>query len=482
MAADWTTRLPTLRGEISQEKTQLDIAELDFGKIRRRRPLAVLRPADAGDVVTAVTFCRQEQIALATRGCAHSAGGQMMAPGGLVIDMKSLDKVLEITDDYIDVEAGISWSAVLEATMASGRTPPVVTDWLGVSVGGTISMGGFGFMSFNRGTQMDHLLELEVVTGSGKRYVCSASQGKELFDAVRGTHGQFGIITRARIPLEVAPEAVRMLQVCYGSLRNLLEDMRRIVREGEANLVHGFAAEKSIDSVATRMNSKDAMSLSRADIERVLLSVPGDWIYNLEVSDLIHAKRTPRPPEPRSLGGLPGMADTWELSWKDFCFRRPPLILEEEDKGAAPHPELTVFLPLDDRGIDLAVNEFERLHPATDIGQGPVLFFSLDKRLITAPFLRLPKAQPYGFFLGILRRADPPTDDRIKDLIADNEAIYERVLDCDGVRYLPDTLPLSSGFWRRHYGDLWPRLVELKSLYDPDDILASSFGAAVSEA
>ena len=92
--------------------------------------------------------------------------------------------------------------------------------------------------------------------------VCSASQGKELFDAVRGTHGQFGIITRARIPLEVAPEAVRMLQVCYGSLRNLLEDMRRIVREGEANLVHGFAAEKSIDSVATRMNSKDAMSLS----------------------------------------------------------------------------------------------------------------------------------------------------------------------------------------------------------------------------
>ena len=178
MAADWTTRLPTLRGEISQEKTQLDIAELDFGKIRRRRPLAVLRPADAGDVVTAVTFCRQEQIALATRGCAHSAGGQMMAPGGLVIDMKSLDKVLEITDDYIDVEAGISWSAVLEATMASGRTPPVVTDWLGVSVGGTISMGGFGFMSFNRGTQMDHLLELEVVTGSGKRYVCSASQGE----------------------------------------------------------------------------------------------------------------------------------------------------------------------------------------------------------------------------------------------------------------------------------------------------------------
>ena len=53
----------------------------------------------------------------------------------------------------------------MEAAIERGRTPPVVTDWLSVSVGGTVSMGGFGFMSFHRGTQMDHLLEMEIETG-----------------------------------------------------------------------------------------------------------------------------------------------------------------------------------------------------------------------------------------------------------------------------------------------------------------------------
>ena len=92
-------------------------------------------------------------------------------------------------------------------------------------------MGGFGFMSYHRGTQMDHLIELEVVTGEGERRVCSPSSDRQLFDAVRATHGQLAIITRARIPLERAPRKVRMLQAAYGSVESLLSDMERLARE-----------------------------------------------------------------------------------------------------------------------------------------------------------------------------------------------------------------------------------------------------------
>ena len=224
----WINRLPNFDGQIATEGNWLDIAELDFGKVRKQRPFAVLKPANSDDVVAAVNFCRTEQIPLAARGHAHSAGGQMMVKGGLVIDMKSMDKICEISDDFIEVEGGIAWSEVLEAAIGRGRTPPVVTDWLSVSVGGTVSMGGFGFMSFHRGTQMDHILELEVVTGAGEKILCSPTTNTELFDAVRGTHGQFAIITKARIPLEIAPDSVRMVQAAYGSVEDLLVDIDRL--------------------------------------------------------------------------------------------------------------------------------------------------------------------------------------------------------------------------------------------------------------
>ena len=322
---------------------------------------------------------------------------------------------------WAEVEAGIAWSEVLRAAIARGRTPPVVTDWLSVSVGGTLSMGGFGFMSYHRGTQMDHLIELEAVTGEGERRVCSPSSDRQLFDAVRATHGQLAIITRARIPLERAPRKVRMLQAAYGSVESLLSDMERLAREkgagggGSVDLVHGFAAQKTAASVMTRMNSTQQMRLDRAAVDAALAGVGGDWVFNLEMSALVldhDDDPSARRLDLTRLGHLDGCIDEWELSWEEFCFRKPPLILEEQFHGAAPHPELTVFLPFSSEATALMVAEFERLHPIADIGGGPVLLFPLDRTRVTAPYLVLP-APSHGFFLGLLRRAEPPTADRI---------------------------------------------------------------------
>ena len=78
--------------------------------------------------------------------------------------------------------------------------------------------------------------------------------------------------------------------------------------------------------------------------------------------------------------------------------------------------------------------------------------------------------------MGLLRRADPPTQDRIAEQINDNESLYERILEVGGVRYLPDTLPENIDFWRHHFGAQWPELMKLKSRFDPDGILTGSFG------
>ena len=479
---EWVPSLPEFAGELITAGEALEMAAWDFGKVRRRKPAAVLRPAHTGDVASAIQFCREWGVGLSPRGFAHSAGAQMQSRRGLVLDMKSMSKICSLESDYgessfCEVEAGAGWDVVLKAAMEKGLTPPIVTDWLKVSVGGTISMGGFGFMSFWRGTQMDHLLELEVVTGTGEVVRCSSEQNSELFDAVRGTHGKFGIITRAKIPLEPAPEKVRLVQACYGSLSKMLDDFEVYAQERKTDLIHAFAAEKNRESIVTKMNSTETLPFEDASIDAALSNIKGEWVYNLELVDFIggpHDGQHPRVDE-SALKCEPGLAASWELGWEEFCFRIPPLVLEEQYRGAAPHPELCSWVPMDSDGRKLLTDEFERLHPEGDTGNGPVLFFPLKTDQVTPPWFRLPTSE-YCLFWGLLRRADPGTPERIAELMVDNEEIFERILEIGGQRYLPDTPPETASFWKCHFGPLWQKIVRSRMRWDPDGVLGSSFG------
>lgn len=476
-APEWVQRLPAFDGEVILDGEPIERAAWDYGKVRHRTPAAVLRPAHADDVARAVRFCRREGIGLSPRGFAHSAGGQMQVHGGLVLDMKSMQRVLAMEDNWVEVEAGAGWDVVLSAAMDKGRTPPIVTDWLKVSVGGTISMGGFGFMSFWRGTQMDHLLELEVVTGTGETVRCSAGRNPDLFGAVKGTHGKFGIITKARIPLEQAPESVRLVQACYAGLGDMYRDFERHALGRSTDLIHAFAAERTRGSIVTRMNSTEALDVEPAAVDRLLEDGSSRWVYNLELVDFIggpHGDRHP-PVSTAELHCAEGLVDAWEMDWKSFCFRVPPLVLEEQFRGAAPHPELCAWVPMTTEGLALLEAEFKRMDPARDVGNGPVLFFPLRTDKVNAPFFRLP-ASEHCLFWGLLRRAEPASHDRIAQLMGDNETLFSRIRDIGGARYLPDTPPDTRAFWTAHFGERWGEIQAARERWDPDRVFASSFG------
>ena len=473
----WFGRLPPFDGELFSSGEVMERASWDYGKVRHRMPAVVLRPAHSEDVAAAVRFCGEEGIGLSPRGFAHSAGGQMQVEGGVIIDMKSMQRVTAMEDEWCEVEAGAGWDVVLEAAMEQGRTPPIVTDWLKVSVGGTISMGGFGFMSFWRGTQMDHLLELEVVTGKGELVRCSAREHVELFNAVKGTHGKFGIITKARIPLEPAPEAVRLVQACYGDLRTMYADFERHATQRSTDLIHAFAAEKSRPSIVTKMNSTEELGFEEADVQRLLQSGGGRWVFNLELVDFIggpHGDDHP-PVAVEELQCGEGLVQAWEMDWKSFCFRVPPLVLEEQFRGAAPHPELCAWVPMNGNGLALLEAEFERMDPESDTGNGPILFFPLRSALVGAPFFRLPDAE-FCLFWGLLRRAEPATADRMADLMGDNEALYDRIRAIGGERYLPDTPPETRDFWIHHFAEQWPDIITSRDRWDPSRVFRGSFG------
>lgn len=243
-------------------------------------------------------------------------------------------------------------------------------------------MGGFGFMSFWRGTQMDHVLALEVVTGEGEVVRCTPDQNQELFHAVKGTHGKFGIITRVRIPLEPAPEAVRLVQACYPDVTSMFADFEQHATHRTADLIHAFGAERSRASIVTKMNSTESLSFAEADVERLLADPSSRWVFNLELVDFIGGPHAGHHPlvDVKALRCAEGLAEAWEMDWSSFCFRIPPLVLEEQFRGAAPHPELCAWVPMNEEGFSLLQSEFEQMDPMSDVGNGPVLFFPCGRR------------------------------------------------------------------------------------------------------
>lgn len=202
----------------------------DFGGMHSTQPLAVIRPSGSEDISKVIKLAsRTPNLTVAARGNGHSINGQASAHKGLVIDMKSIENYnhnnnirIEVHDDadddavsYVDVSGGTLWSDVLFRCVSSGLAPKSWTDYLDLTVGGTLSNAGVSGQAFRYGPQTSNVTQLEVVTGKGDILTCSDSLNSDLFFSVLGGLGQFGIITKARIPLQPAPDMVRFF--CFFS-------------------------------------------------------------------------------------------------------------------------------------------------------------------------------------------------------------------------------------------------------------------------
>ena len=154
-----------------------------------KKPVAMLRPGDAQDIAKLVQYANRRGLKVAMRGQAHSFFGQTQVEGGVVIDSSSLNSIRIVksgTGGTAEIGAGSKWHPVLMAANAQKLTVPVIADTF-LSVGGTISTGGFGVTTYNLGLQVDHVQELEVVTGEGQIVTCSdAQQQRSLQRHARG--------------------------------------------------------------------------------------------------------------------------------------------------------------------------------------------------------------------------------------------------------------------------------------------------------
>ena len=135
---------PALDGEIRFDGAARAAAASDFGHIVHETPEGVLLPGSDKDVARTIRWVGKRGRKFAPRGQGHSVFGRSMTRHGIVGDISRLGTVRSIRGDRVVVDAGARWSQVLAATLPHGLTPPVLTGYLELSVGGMLIVGGVG--------------------------------------------------------------------------------------------------------------------------------------------------------------------------------------------------------------------------------------------------------------------------------------------------------------------------------------------------
>ena len=188
-----------------------------------RRPALIARSTSAGDVAEVVRFARNHQLDLAVRGGGHNGAGLGTVDDGVVIDLSPLRQVQVDPDARtVRVGGGATWGEVDRATGEHGlATPSGIISTTGV--GGLTLGGGVGHLTRGFGLAIDNLLEAEMVLASGETVRVSADEHPDLYWAIRGGGGNFGVVTSFQFrlhevgtifggptfwPVELAPEVL----------------------------------------------------------------------------------------------------------------------------------------------------------------------------------------------------------------------------------------------------------------------------------
>jgi cytokinin dehydrogenase len=429
-------RVPPLDGTLLMDEASRRTYAQDYGQIVHEQPSAVLRPGSVEDISRMVAFARRFGLGIAARGQGHQPFGQAQVNGGVVIDMRSLRAVHAVSADRLDVDAGADWRSVVRAALSHGLTPPVLTAYLGLTVGGTLSIGGVGATTFRHGAQVDHVRELQVVTGEGRVLTCSETRHRDLFEAALAGQGQCAIITRAALGLVPAPSTVREYALPYPDLAALMKDGASLAADGRFDGVVG-----------------------------VIAPAEGGWSYTLAATRQFSASNAPDDAAAKAgLGHLSSSERARDVDYLQHADGIPNV------EFGASRPDLGLCIPGSTAASFIGAT-LPRL-TAEDLGPASGLRVFFWKRgPFTRPLFRLPGEGTF-VYVATLRT---PTMDRslVARMLAGNRALFERNRELGGTLYPFSAVGVSGLEWQQHYGATWPTLTRAKDRYDPDRVLAS---------
>jgi hypothetical protein len=208
---------------IGPEDDGYDDARTVYNAMIDRRPAAVVRAVNAGDVIAAVNLAREAGLDLSVRGGGHSAPGFGTNDGGVVIDLSTMRGVrVDPGAMTARAEGGVTWGDFNAATHPFGlaTTGGIIST---TGVGGLTLGGGIGYLARGFGLSIDNLVSADVVTADGRLVIANEREHEDLFWALRGGGGNFGVVTSFEFALHPVS------QIYGGPLFFELSDARAIL-------------------------------------------------------------------------------------------------------------------------------------------------------------------------------------------------------------------------------------------------------------
>lgn len=468
-------------------------ASSDFGRILFQSPAAVLKPQSSRDISLLLSFLSGSslnKVTVAARGAGHSIHGQAQALDGIVVQMSSLPAEIDFYQggegeiSYADVGGGVMWIELLEQSLKLGLAPRSWTDYLYLTVGGTLSNAGISGQTFKHGPQISNVLQLEVVTGRGEIVKCSPSKDADLFNAVLGGLGQFGIITRARILLQDAPHKVKWVRAFYDDFSTFTKDQELLVSMPDlVDYVEGFIVlnEQSLHSSSiafpvnvefnpnfgTKNNPKIYYCIEFAIHDYHHKNSNGEQVVEVISSQMNH---------------MVSQLYSVEVSYFDFLnrVRMEEMRLRSIGLWEVHHPWLNMFVP------KAGIGDFRHLlmdNISPDSFEGLILIYPLLRdKWDTNTSVVLPDSGSMDdrvmYVVGILRSASPEdgcSHHCLEELLGRHRHIADTAGAHLGAKQYLAYHPAPYG-WREHFGPRWERFAERKARFDPLRILGPGQG------
>ncbi|MFE4106629.1 FAD-binding protein [Almyronema epifaneia] len=443
---------PIIAGEVSSAADDLAAVSRDFGGVAYKQPQVVVRPQSSSDVAQVVKYAAAQGLTIASRAAGHSLNGQALSEGGILLDMRSLNQLHELQADHLwfKADAGATWQQIVEASLPAGVVPPVLTNNLDVTLGGTHSAAGLGQNSFRYGSQADNCLGLEVVTATGDVVWCSPTENSELFNHVLCGFGQFGIITQVQHRLRKYRSRTRTYFLCYDDLDLALQDQRSLVQA------------EQVDALLT-LFSPCVLGFSRAGGGiRPLIQ----WFYRIQATFEFESED-----EIKEDAFFADLNFYRHIHTEDLAFTQyvQPLMQVPHPVETA-NPWLDVLLP-----ASAAKEFFEtalNLVPSfIDFRTTPMGSFSLLSRNTHMPMFSLPQAElilAFGMYPTVPKA-------RLEPVLKQLDHLTEVGFQKGGKRYLVSWVDFERAQWQKQFGEYWPQVNAMKQKYDPQGLFNPGF-------